>query len=89
MLVVYIWSMHAPAVLFWIFFLYFLSAGLTKEKAPEESVYEPEYCEKYGVTGVILKTASRSALMRYDTGNCVTHGCLCTNLPCRGKKLND
>ena len=28
------------------FFIYILSAGLTKEKAPEESVYEPDYCEK-------------------------------------------
>ncbi|CAD6270794.1 unnamed protein product [Miscanthus lutarioriparius] len=68
------------------------SSGLTK-KAPEESVYEPDYCEKqlimWGHRCDPQNCITFCTYARYDTGNCVTNGCLCTNLPCRGKKLND
>lgn len=85
---------HAPAVIFLniIVFIYILSAGLT-ETAPEESVYEPQYCEKqlimWGHRCDPGNCITFCTYARYDTGNCVTNGCLCTNLPCRGKKLNE
>ncbi|KAG0519747.1 hypothetical protein BDA96_08G013100 [Sorghum bicolor] len=61
------------------------SGLLTKEKAPEESVYKPEYYENqftisrpYCDLGTCINFCHYA---RYKTGNCVTNMCICKNSP--------